>query len=61
MKLTIMLSTPEPIALRRFMAEFDLARPEDALASLATDWLTTMGYLEPEHELDEDTPTAGEA
>lgn len=61
MKITITLSTTESSALQRFMADYDMARPEDALASLTTDWLITMRYIEPIPEMDEDTETVGEA
>ena len=61
MKITLTLATDEAIALRRFMAEFDIATPGDAASAALRDWLIGHGYLEVLHELDEDTETAGEA
>lgn len=61
MKISLDLSTDESIALRRFMAEFDFATPQDAVSAALRDWLIGQGYLELLHELDEDTETLGEA
>ena len=61
MRITIDLTTDESLALRRFMAEYDRATPEDALAALMRDWLIGHGYLELQYEMEEDTETAGEA
>lgn len=61
MKLTIELSTGLSIPLRRFATEFDQATLEDAAEAALREYLITTGYLELEHELDEDTETVGEA
>lgn len=47
-------------SLHRFAADRGLDVTEAAELALR-DWLISFGYLEPEHELDEDTETAGEA
>ena len=60
MRLTLTLSTDESLALRRFAHELG-AEPAEALHAVLLDWLIGHGYLEPAHELDEDTETAGEA
>ncbi|SFJ56969.1 hypothetical protein [Aerobium aerolatum] len=60
MKITLALSTEERLALRRFAREAgeDL---EAAAHAAFRDGLIASGYLELEHELDEDTETVGEA
>lgn len=60
MKLTLVLSTEERLALRRFAKEAgeDLG---SAARSALRDGLLSAGYLELEHELDEDMETVGEA
>lgn len=60
MIVTIDLDLATSIALRR-MATEKLAPLDHAAAVALRDWLTAHGYLELEHELDEDTETAGEA
>lgn len=58
MKITLNLATDERIALRRLSNETgeDLA---DAAHIALREWLIAHGYLEPLHELDEDTATEG--
>ncbi|MDH4993016.1 hypothetical protein QEZ48_19565 [Aquamicrobium lusatiense] len=60
MKITLTLSPDERIALRRYARDIgeDL---ETAAHTALRDWLTLIGELEPEHELGEDTETAGSA
>lgn len=58
MRLT--LSTDKRIALRRYANEAGVGLEIAAQAALR-DWLIGQGYLEPLHELDEDTETVGEA
>ena len=54
------LTTEERMALRRVANK--LGAPIEAAAAAALrDWLIGHGFLEPEHELDEDTETVGEA
>ncbi|MGS1095130.1 hypothetical protein ACVCNR_11165 [Aquamicrobium terrae] len=60
MKVTLTLLHAEQVALRRFMAQFDIATPEDAAATALRDWLIGQGYLK-SLEIDEDTETAGSA
>lgn len=60
MKVTLILPHAEQVALRRFMAQFDIATPEDAAATALRDWLIGQGYLE-FLEIDENTETAGSA
>lgn len=60
MKVTLNLPHAEQVALRRFMAQFDIATPEDAAATALRDWLIGQGYLEL-LEIGEDTETAGRA
>lgn len=60
MKITLTLSTDERIALRRYASDIgeDL---ETAAHTGLRDWLTLIGELELEHEMDEDTETEGSA
>lgn len=60
MKITIELSTEERLALRHFARQADIELGVAAHMALR-DWLIASGYLELEHELDEDTETVGEA
>lgn len=60
MKLNLNLSTDESIAMRRLANELGCSH-EDAAKTALRDWLIASGYLELEHELDEDTETVGEA
>lgn len=60
MRLTLDLATDESLALRRFATDQGLKLPHATQLALR-EWLIGAGYLEPEHELDEDTETAGEA
>lgn len=60
MKITITLAADESIALRRLANELGCSH-EDAAKTALRDWLIASGYLELEHELDEDTETVGEA
>lgn len=60
MKVTLTLLHAEQVALRRFMAQFDIATLEDAAATALRDWLIGQGYLEL-LEIDEDTETVGSA
>ena len=60
MKFTLDLSADESIALRRMANELGCSN-EDAAKTALRDWLIANGYLELEHELDEDTETVGEA
>lgn len=60
MKITLTLSADERIALRRFANDIG-ADLETAAHTGLRDWLTLIGELEPEYELDEDTETEGSA
>ena len=59
-RLTLDLPTDVSIALRRLAAEFGCDLERAALLALH-DALVEGGWLEPEHELDEDTETKGSA
>lgn len=60
MKITLDLATDESIALRRFASE--TGEDLDAAAHMAIrEYLISVGMLELQHELDEDTETQGEA
>lgn len=61
MKLTLDLLTSDAIALRRFASEFGFQDLNLAASFALQQFLIAHGYIEPEHELDEDTETAGEA
>lgn len=56
----VTLATDERLALCRFADEDGLAL-EQAAAVALREWLIANGYLELEHELGEDTETAGSA
>jgi len=58
MIVSIDLDAATSIALRRMAAENATSLDHAAMVALR-DWLTAHGYLELEHELDEDTETAG--
>lgn len=58
--MTLPLPSDIRLALRRFATEQGCTLEEAAELALR-DWLIGHGYLEPEHELDEDTETVGEA
>ena len=60
MKIEINLPTDVSVALRRMAAEDRLSHEEAATVALR-DWLIAHGYLDLEHELDEDTEVAGSA
>lgn len=60
MKILLEISADEAVALRRLANELGCSN-EDAAKTALRDWLIASGYLELEHELDEDTETAGEA
>lgn len=60
MKLTITLSTDESIALRRFASADGVDLPAAAQVAIR-EFLISLGMLELEHDLDEDTETLGEA
>ncbi len=47
-------------ALHRFALQERLTQEEAALL-IMRDWLIGNGYIDPEAEIDEDTPTQGEA
>lgn len=59
-KIALNLSTDESIALRRLANDLGCSH-EDAAKTALRDWLIAGGYLELEHELDEDTETVEEA
>ncbi|SFJ57661.1 hypothetical protein [Aerobium aerolatum] len=54
------IATDEAIALRRFAKEYQID-PDQAARFVLREYLIASGYLELEHELDEDTETVGEA
>lgn len=60
MKIALALPADVSIALRRMANQEELPL-EQAVEIALRDWLIGNGYLELEPELDEDTPTAGEA
>lgn len=60
MRITLDLATDESIALRRFANETGKELDVSAHIGLR-EYLISAGFLEPPHELDEDTETAGEA
>lgn len=60
-KLTLDLATDESIAIRRLANQLGCCSTTDAAKTALRDWLIAGGYLELEHELDEDTETVGEA
>lgn len=60
MNVVLDLSTDESTALRRLANELGCSH-EDAAKTALRDWLIAAGYLELEHELDEDMETVGEA
>lgn len=54
------LDTDARLALRRLASEHGLSL-EQAASTALREWLIQYGYLELEHELDEDSETVGSA
>lgn len=54
------IAADEAIALRRFAKEYQID-PDQAARFVLREYLIASGYLELEHELDEDTETVGDA
>lgn len=60
MKILLEIAADEAMALRRFANEYRID-PDQAARFVLREYLVAGGYLELEHELDEDTETVGEA
>ncbi|RUM95166.1 hypothetical protein EET67_24770 [Pseudaminobacter arsenicus] len=56
----VQLETAERLALRRLASEHGLSL-EQAASTALREWLIQNGYLELEHELDEESETVGSA
>lgn len=60
MKIMLEIRADEALALRRFTNEYRID-PDQAARFILREYLIAGGYLELEHELDEETETVGEA